>query len=83
MPEPTALEERIAALLREELGLDAPSAHADLLETGVLDSLTLVELILRLEETFGLRIAMERVELSHFRSIATIASFVVQGAQQS
>ena len=80
-PELTALEGRIAALFKEQLGLDVPSADADLMNSGILDSLTWVELILRIEETFGLHIAMEELDPGDFRSVAAIAAFVAQRGQ--
>lgn len=46
----------------------------------MLDSLGFVELVLHLERKFGITIALDHVEIDNFRSIATIAAFVVNGA---
>jgi D-alanine--poly(phosphoribitol) ligase subunit 2 len=74
------MEQQIAALLRRDLGLAVPSYETDLLDTGILDSLGIVELILRIEETFGVKLAVSGLEVNSFRSIATIASLVRQTA---
>ena len=57
--------------------MDGASFDTDLLKTGILDSLQFVELLLRLEKEFGLTIALEDFEVDFFRSIDTIAAFVV------
>ncbi len=75
--------DRIAALFSEKLHIEVPSVETDLLETGVLDSLTLVELIFHIEQDIGLKISLETLDLDHFRSIARIAGFLAgqNGAQ--
>jgi len=73
MPEPTIDVERLRALLLEHLHVEVPSADADLLETGVLDSLQLVDLLLLIEQHFGRRIAIESIDLENLRSITRLA----------
>lgn len=67
---------RIAGLLDERLALDVPSPDTDLLDEGLLDSLGLVELLVHLEEEFGVTIGLEELDLESFRSVTTIAGFV-------
>ncbi len=71
-----ALIERIRALLLDSLDLSAPTPEADLIESGVLDSLALVELLFELERTFEIDVMVEELDIEHFRSVARIASFV-------
>ena len=52
------------------------SDETDLFAGAGLDSLGLVELLLGLEEEFGIDIEAADLELDRFRSIASIASFV-------
>jgi D-alanine--poly(phosphoribitol) ligase subunit 2 len=52
----------------------------DLIGTGLLDSLALVELLAQLEEVFGVSISADDLELEDFRSIASIAGFVTRRA---
>ncbi|MBO0859590.1 MAG: acyl carrier protein [Chloracidobacterium sp.] len=67
--------DRIIHLL-EEICLEAPSADTDLIESGLLDSLMLVELMSSLEEQFGINISFDEIEIDNFRSARRIAEFV-------
>jgi len=68
--------DQIIHLLSERVHVEAPSADTDLMETGLLDSLTLVELMSSLEEQFGIHISFDEVEIDNFRSARRIAEFV-------
>lgn len=68
--------ERIAALFAAQMDLTVPSVDADLFDGGFLDSLSFVELLARLEENFGVHVAIEDLEVENFRSVAKIAAFV-------
>ena len=70
------LEERLAETLAEVLHVDVPSRETDLIRTGRLDSVGLVDLLLRLERTYGVRVEMEDLEVDQFRSLGTITAFV-------
>jgi acyl carrier protein len=61
---------------------DVPAVDADVFESGVLDSLAFVDLLAALEREFGIAIALDDLEIDHFRSVARIADFVAarQGA---
>ena len=76
MSDVNTLRDRIAAIFSAGLHLDVPSQDMDLFETGVLDSLTLVELLLRLEREFGVTTTVDDLDVATFRSIETIADFV-------
>jgi acyl carrier protein len=73
-----ALQQQVTALFAEKLNLDVASAETDLIETGMLDSLALVELLAQLEESFDVSISTDDMELENFRSINSIAMFVMQ-----
>lgn len=68
--------DRIAVLFSEKLHIEVPSMDADLMESGILDSLTLVELLFYIEQDLGFKISLEVLDLDHFRSIARIADFL-------
>jgi acyl carrier protein len=70
--------DRILHLLSERIHVEAPSADTDLMESGLLDSLTLVELMSSLEEQFGIHISFDEIEIDNFRSARRIADFVNQ-----
>ncbi|MGH7533780.1 MAG: acyl carrier protein [Gemmatimonadales bacterium] len=71
----------LAALFAERLHVEVPSTETDLLATGRIDSVTMIELLLLIEERFGIRIDLAEVDFEHFRSLASIAEFI--GAHRS
>ena len=60
----------------DALHLDPPPIELDLFDSGVLDSLAFVELLLRLEQDFGVSVSVDDLELENFRTIERIAAFV-------
>jgi acyl carrier protein len=72
----TQLEARLLRSVRDRLGIEIPSAEVDLLESGLLDSLTFVELLVMVEEKFGVAVDLAELELDDFRSVRSIAAFV-------
>lgn len=68
--------ERLRSLLLEHLHVEAPSPDVDLLESGVLDSLQLVDLLLLIEQHFGRRIPIEAIDLDDLRSLARLADLL-------
>src|SRR5436305_3163817 len=70
---PVTTEERLAILFRRRLHLEVPSLDTDLLETGLLDSLLIVDLLLHIERELGRTLPMETLELEDFRTLVTIA----------
>ena len=73
--------DQIIHLLSERLHVEAPSAETDLMESGLLDSLTLVELMSSLEEQYRIQISFDEIEIDNFRSVARIAEFVSQRSE--
>jgi len=71
-----SIVERVSRLLRDRMALAVPSAEADLVEAGFLDSLALVTMLQHLEEEFGVRVGADDLTLEQFRSIARIARFI-------
>jgi acyl carrier protein len=52
--------------------------QTDLLETGMLDSLLLMDLIFHIEEAYGVRFDGDQVNPSNFRTIEDTVSFVLK-----
>ncbi|SRR5258706_15720280 len=69
---------QVQALLVEKLFVNVESHETDLLAAGILDSLTLVQMLMHLEERFGLRVAVEDLEIEDLRSIHAIARLVTR-----
>jgi D-alanine--poly(phosphoribitol) ligase subunit 2 len=85
MIEPTAatantlqLQGRIRDLFLMALDIRIDSAEIDLIEAGLLDSLVLVELLLQLEQEFGIDVVMADLEIDDFRTVNSIAAFVTR-----
>lgn len=72
------LHDKITRLLSDKIQIEASSIEADLVETGLLDSLKLVELMTSLEDEFGITISFDEIEIDNFRSVASIAEYVNQ-----
>src|SRR5258708_13793514 len=71
-----AIIRRLGALFVESLHIEVPSADTDLFETGILDSLQLVALLLQLEQRFGFKIKIDDIDLDDLRTLARIARLV-------
>lgn len=71
-----AVREVVTRLLEEGIAVEPPSPGADLLESGLLDSLGLIELLTALEREFEISIDLEDLELDVFRSVDSISLFV-------
>jgi methoxymalonate biosynthesis acyl carrier protein len=70
------LYDQIAAFFSESLNLTVSSPSEDLFETGALDSMAFVDLVMHLEQKFDIRISADELEPDNFRSIVKIAGFV-------
>jgi D-alanine--poly(phosphoribitol) ligase subunit 2 len=82
MSEPTRngaeLGGRIRGLFLEALSIGVDSVDTDLIETGLLDSLVLVELLLHLEDEFGIDAMAAELDLEDFRTVRSIGTFVTR-----
>jgi acyl carrier protein len=72
------LRRQIAQLFTEQLSVEVPTYDTDLLDSGVLDSLKFVELLVHLEREFGTQVQLNEFEWDNFRSIDRIAQFVIR-----
>ena len=70
----------LLALLDVDFGITGLTPDTELLTEGLLDSLALMEMILALEATFGIRIDDDNLRPDHFASVRTIAQLVDSGA---
>jgi acyl carrier protein len=76
MPDNSAMKEQIRKLFDEYLHVQIPSDDVDLIDGGLLDSLMLVDLLVRLEKEFGITVAMDKLDLDDFRTVHRIADYV-------
>lgn len=76
MSEANGLREQIAEIFLRSLNVEVPSSDTDLFESGLLDSLAFVELLLAIERDFRVTTSVEDLEVDNFRSVERIAEFV-------
>jgi acyl carrier protein len=81
--EPTQADftRRITRLMIEKLLLEVPSTDSDLLSDGLLDSFSMVQLLLHLEEEFNVTIPLDQLEIEDLRSVDSITRMVQQRSQ--
>jgi methoxymalonate biosynthesis acyl carrier protein len=78
-----AIIQSLDAMFFEGLQIKVPSPDTDFIETGMVDSLQFVELLLQLEKRFGCRIDIHDLELDDFRTLNSIARLVAtRGGRQ-
>ena len=68
----------IQALLLDKLSIRVEGVETDLYQSGVFDSMTLVQFILQMEEHFGFHLPMEDLEPESFRSVVKIAELIAR-----
>ena len=69
--------EGVYICLKRTLGNDVPPI-TDLIESGLLDSLALVSLILDLENTFSIIVSYDDLDINHFRTLSSLSNFIRQ-----
>jgi len=70
------VEQQIRTIFNDRLQIEVSAVDQALFKTGILDSASFVEALVALEEEFCVQIALDRVDLNDFRTIAKIAHFI-------
>ena len=78
-----ALTAKMSQLLQDELNLEIDDLDQDLIEEGLLDSLSLVEMLLLLEEQFGIEVSIVDIDFEEFRTVRNLVRFVAASIGQS
>jgi acyl carrier protein len=68
----------VRQLIEDKLAVEVASDDTDLLAEGVLDSVTLVQLIMHLEQTFDIRVELADLEIDDLRSVRSIVALVAK-----
>lgn len=69
------IEDRILHIFRRKMELDV-NPQTDVIESGLLDSLSFVTLLASLESEFEIHIDVENLDLDDFRSPRSICRYV-------
>lgn len=67
------LREEIAAIFADQMNIEVASADTDLIEEGLLDSLAFMDLLMFLEQRFGIVFTPDQLDFDNFRSLNRIA----------
>ena len=78
MSEDTSIKTSLAKTIAERLGVTVPSFDTNLFETGIVDSLAFVNLLVEIESQFDIHVTLENLELENFQSIEAIAAFITR-----
>jgi len=72
------LASEIRLLIQAKLGVHADLVDGDLIASGVLDSLTLIQLLVELESHFDVTIPLQDLEIDSVRTVASLARTVAK-----
>jgi methoxymalonate biosynthesis acyl carrier protein len=78
MSEDASIKALLAKTIAERLGVTVPSFDTNLFESGIVDSLAFVNLLLEIENRFDIHVTLENLELENFQSIEAIAAFIAR-----
>jgi D-alanine--poly(phosphoribitol) ligase subunit 2 len=83
VPHTSPLMSGIYAALRDRLMVIVVSADIDLFDTGLVDSIGLVELILELEDRFGVSLPLDNLEVDDLRTVRRIADLILRVSDEA
>jgi acyl carrier protein len=66
----------VQKVFAERLSIDVSSPTQDLLDAGLLDSVSLVELLLELESRYGVSFPLEELDMDDFRTLTRIGALI-------
>ena len=72
------LQQQIADIFVERFETKLASHEIDLLETGIVDSVRIVELVLEIEQRFGVSLPFEELEIEDFRTVPRLAERIAR-----
>lgn len=75
------IEQQICAFLADEAGLDSIDPGESLVESGLIDSAEVLNLVAFLEETFDLELDPADITLRNFDSVQQMAALVRQAQE--
>lgn len=73
----------VMSVVRKTLTLDTIAFEEDLIDSGQLDSMSLVQLMLSLEDAFNIRIEPEELDFEDYRSVKTMTEIMTRLTQHS
>lgn len=77
----TDVIQQIRSIFSTQLSIEIADEDTDLLDTGLIDSLTMVDLLAHLESNYGFTVVMEELDVEYFRNLKSIARYVQQSCE--
>ncbi len=74
----SSVKQSLREIVHDITGVEIPTDDTDLIETGTLDSLALVSLIMELENSFAVSIDFDDIELESFRSVTSVCDLLIR-----
>ncbi|WP_035691129.1 acyl carrier protein [Azospirillum halopraeferens] len=82
MTSPNSFETTLMNIFATDLNVAVPDPETDLIETGLINSVTFVELVMILEERFQVTVPLDEMELDQLRTVDRIAALVADLARK-
>ena len=76
----TTIETQLLRLIRERLHVEVVDPESELFETGLVDSLGFVDLLMILSQEYGVEVDVSDLDTDNFRTVRRIADYVVKHA---
>jgi methoxymalonate biosynthesis acyl carrier protein len=70
------LSAKVRGIFAETLNIEVPSDDTDLIESGYIDSLALVELLFAIEREFSVSVPLDELDIDQFRNVQSISELV-------
>ena len=66
----------LAEIFTDILGIPLPDPDAELVSSGLLDSMSIITLVVEIEERFGIEIPTEDLDLTSFSTVRGMAQMI-------
>ena len=76
MNQQTHITTNVSEVVCKTLTIDSIGSEEDLIDLGLLDSFSLVQLMLALEDEFNLRIEPEEIDFEDYRSVQSMSEMI-------
>jgi acyl carrier protein len=72
------VQQQVTQVFTHKLNVEIPGDEADLIESGILDSLMFVSLLHELELEFKIQFSLSDIDMDRFRSIRRISELMLE-----
>lgn len=78
MNQQTLIRMNVTSIVCKTLTIETIAFEEDMIDSGLLDSLSLVQLMVELEEEFDIRIEPEELDFEDYRSIKSMTEMITR-----